>query len=112
MVVLGALPSEAIISGFHGVIDYYVHHQACIPGETIPGTPCARRWPRSPGHKRSPAVEAQWASFTEAVRLWNTLPEDIRNQYISMASGTPLSGYELFIRSYIKGLYEHEPPLP
>jgi len=94
------MPNSTVISGFRGVVDFYVY---C-------GRNCARMWPQSPGHRRSAAVMAQWSHFSDAVHLWNKLPEEVRQQYRFMASGTPLSGRDLFIRSYIKGLYRYEPP--
>jgi len=97
MAVLKVLPHQAIIDGFKGVIDFYVHR----------GTPCARRWPRSPGHERSPAVEAQWAAFIEAARLWKQTSPAVQQAYIKMASDTGLTGRDLFTRSYIKGLYPY-----
>jgi hypothetical protein len=89
------MPYQAIIDGFKGKIDFYVHD----------GVPCARKWPRSPGHDRAPAVEAQWPLFTEAVQLWPTLPADIQAAYNKMAEGTGLSGRDLFERAYISGIF-------
>jgi len=102
---LTALPSQAIVSGFRGVIDYYVHHQT-NPAETGEvGTPCARRWPRSPGHRRSQGVEAQWQAFTDATRYWKQLSPQIRDSYFRMAQASGLSGYDLHMRAYLSGLY-------
>ena len=110
MAKLARLPSEVVISGFKGVVDFYMNYQSSDPEARGEGIPCARSWPRSPGHKRSPEVEAQWDDFKEAVKLWNQLSAEIQGQYISMASGTPLSGRDLFIRGYLKGLYRYESP--
>lgn len=85
--------SEALISGFKGVVDYYYWL----------GIPVARRWPRSPGHRRSPAVEAQWLPFATAVALWNELPPELRITYTWMASGTGLSDRDMFIKCYLAG---------
>jgi len=95
------MPSQAIIDGFKGTIDYYVYM----------GQPCVRKWPRSPGHKRAPEVEAQWSNFTKATRLWSQLPPEIRESYKQLAASTTLSGYEWFLRGYISGIY-HREPLP
>ncbi|MBA7665758.1 hypothetical protein ES703_73832 [subsurface metagenome] len=108
MAKLKALPSLAIISGFKGVIDYYVNYQSCDREVAGPGIPCARRWPRSPGHKRAPAVEAQWAAFSEAARYWSQLTPEIQAPYNKMASGTGLTGRDMFTRGYISGLYRYE----
>ena len=91
MAKLTSFPAADIISGFKGVVDFYVHD----------GVPCLRRWPRSPGKKRSPAVEAQWSPFTYASRQWSYLTEDIQYAYNKMASGTGLSGRDMFIRLYL-----------
>ncbi|GAI21985.1 unnamed protein product, partial [marine sediment metagenome] len=49
MAVITKMPGMAIVNGFKGTLDFYVH---C-------GTNCVRKWPRSPGHSRAPEVEAQ-----------------------------------------------------
>ncbi|GAH27142.1 unnamed protein product [marine sediment metagenome] len=94
MAILKVLPHQAIIDGFKGKIDFYMHR----------GIACARKWPRSPGHLRAPAVMAQWPTFTEAAQGWVKLTEEERQAYRDLASGTGLSGRDLFTRSYIKGL--------
>jgi len=108
MAKLLALPSMDIISGFKGVIDFYVNYQSCDRSVAGSGIPCARRWPRSPGHKRAPAVEAQWSAFSEASQYWSQLTQDVQDAYNKMASGTGLSGRDMFMRAYIKGLYRYE----
>jgi len=107
MAKLKALPSLDIISGFRGVIDYYVYHPSC-PAETgVAGTPCARRWPRSPGKRRAPAVEAQWPVFTDAAGLWSLLSPEVQEAYNTMAEATGFSGRDLFQRSYISGIFQY-----
>jgi len=93
MAVIPAMPSEAIISGFKGTIDYYLHW----------GIACVRKWPRSPGHFRAPAVEAGWLAFTEASRLWIILSPEIQRAFEEMASGSGLSGRDMFERCYLSG---------
>ncbi|GAI00329.1 unnamed protein product [marine sediment metagenome] len=98
---LGALPALAIIDGFKGVIDYYVHHQTC-PAETGEvGTPCARSWPRSPGHKRAPTVQATWPAFTWAASNWNSLSPEVQDAYRKTAQGTNLTARDLFTKAFI-----------
>lgn len=60
-----------------------------------------RKWPRSPGHNRAPAVQAQWTPFTTAVRLWPTLSLEVKEAYNQMAVTTNLTGRDIFIKSYI-----------
>lgn len=86
--------SEARISGFRGVVDFYYYM----------GLACARRWPRSPGRRRAPQVQAGWPAFTQAVHLWDELPQHIRDPFNSMSSGTALSGRDLFMRAYMAGI--------
>lgn len=93
MAIITSMPQEAIISGFKGVLDYYYYM----------GLACVRRWPRSPGHLRTPAVMSTWSAFAEASRLWNTLSIPIRDAYETMASDTGLSGRDMFQRCYLSG---------
>ena len=97
MAKLLKLPGQAVIGGFKGVIDYYVHD----------GIACARKWPRSPGRKRAPAVEAQWPIFATAVKLWNTLSPEVRDAYNRMSTGLTMSGRDIFIKSYITAAWLH-----
>lgn len=91
MAVLTNFPSQAIIGGFKGTIDYYVH---C-------GTLCARKWPRSPGHRRALEVEAGWPAFAWAASNWNSLSPEVKDAYKTMASGTALTGRDIFTKSFI-----------
>jgi len=93
MAKLGALPSQSIIDGFKGTIDFYVHD----------GIPCARRWPRPPSGQRSPAVQAQWPIFTEATRLWNELSPEEKQAWEETASGTILTARDCFMSAYLSG---------
>lgn len=95
MAKLSVLPAQAIISGFKGKIDYY---------EWM-GIPVARKWPRSPGKKRAPAVEAQWPVFAYAARLWNLLSPEVQDAYNSMASGSSLSGRDMATKMYINATF-------
>lgn len=97
MAVITSMPNEAIISGFKGVIDFYYNM----------GLACVRRWPRSPGHRRAPAVESTWAAFADASRLWGQLSPTVQRSYEEMATGTGLTGRDMFQRSYLKGLYAY-----
>jgi len=107
MAKITAMPATAIISGFKGVLDYYVNYQACDRSVSGPGIPCVRRWPRSPGKKRSAAVEAQWPAFTIAARLWNELSPEVQAAYNSMAMHGGLNGRDLASRAYLSGLFAY-----
>lgn len=87
------LPEQSIIDGFKGTIDFYVWN----------GKNVARTWPRSPGHRRSLAVEAQWPVWTDAAKLWSQLSPEIQAAYNDMVAGTDFTGKDMFTRSYISG---------
>lgn len=101
MTKLPALPAKDIISGFRGVIDYYVHYQSCDRSSVGAGTPCARRWPRSPGQRRAPAVEAQWAPFAWAAKNWNSLDPYVQEAYRQTAQESNLTARDLFTKAFI-----------
>lgn len=102
MAKLKVLPHQDIISGFKGTIDFYVHN----------GTPCARKWPRSPGHIRTEQVMAQWVPFTYAVHEWQNINPSVRAAYEQMAHDTGLSARDWFIRSYLAGIYRYPTGIP
>jgi len=104
MAKLLGMPSQAVIDGYKGKIDFYLWHPTCDPENRGDGIPVARKWPRSPGHLRAPAVMAQWPIFTEAARGWSKLSKDEQDAYRAMAAHSGMSGRDLFTRSYIKGL--------
>lgn len=95
MAKLTALPSLAIIDGFKGTVDFYIHR----------GIPCARSWPRAPSMPRSPAVQEQWADFIIASRAWSLLDQETQDAYNAQAAGTHFSGRDLFSKSYLAGIY-------
>lgn len=90
---LTALPSQAIIDGLKGKIDFYLYM----------GIAVARKWPRSPGLRRATAVEAQWAAWSYASRIWNFMDDETRQSYITTAHGTNLSGRDLATKAYLSG---------
>ena len=93
MAKLTALPSQAIIDGLKGKLDFYYWM----------GIPVVRSWPRSPGKRRAPAVEAQWEAWTTASRIWNLLDDEIRQAYIQTSHGTNLTGRDLAMKAYLSG---------
>ena len=97
MAKLKKLPGIAVINGFKGKIDYYV----------LDGQACARLWPRSPGHDRAPAVQAQWPAFAWASKNWQTLSEEVRQAYRQMAAGTNMTGRDIFVKNYISNKLLH-----
>lgn len=93
MAKLTKLPGQAVIDGMKGKVDYYLWM----------GIPCARSWPRSPGHNRAPTVQAQWPAFTWAAKNWQNLSPAIQEAYKDLAKGTMMTGRDLFIKSFING---------
>lgn len=92
--------AEKVIDGFKGVIDFYYYM----------GIPCIRRWPKSPGKIRSPAVMKGWSAFTYAVREWKNLSPEVMRTYEILASDTGLTGRDMFMRAYMTGLFRN--PIP
>ncbi|GAG95832.1 unnamed protein product, partial [marine sediment metagenome] len=82
MAKITKLPGMAIVAGFKGTLDFYVH---C-------GVNCVRKWPRSPGHHRTPAVEAQWPAFAWAASNWRELALPVKEAYNQLAVSTNLTG--------------------
>ena len=101
MAKLKALPHLNIIDGFKGTIDFYVNYQTRDPELRGAGIPCARRWPRSPGHRRAPAVEEGWFSFTYASQSWNFLTPEIQQAYRDLSADTNMSGRDLYMKSFL-----------
>lgn len=95
MAKITKLPGAAVINGFKGVIDYYVHM----------GQNCVRSWPKSPGHDRAPAVEARWPAFSWVASNWNELSPEIRDAYNQMAQGTYMTGRDIFVKNFITAQY-------
>jgi len=91
MAKIARLPEVDIINGFKGVLDYYV----------IMGIPCVRKWPVY--QPRAPhLVEAtNQRAFADAVAEWDNITEFVRQGYITMASGSTLSGRDMFIKMYL-----------
>lgn len=91
MAKITKMPSMAIVDGFKGVIDFYVHD----------GQPCVRKWPRSSGHFRAPAVMEKWVAFAWAASNWNSLSPVIQDAYNRMSQGTYLTGRDIFTKGFI-----------
>lgn len=91
MAKIKKLPGLKVINGFKGTLDFYVH---C-------GQVCVRSWPRSPGHDRAPAVEARWPAFAWAASYWNYLDQSVRQAYIDQATGTYMTGRDIFVKNFI-----------
>lgn len=91
MAVISSLPGVDIISGFKGVLDFYV----CL------GLPCVRKWPRYKTRAPHPEEAVNQAIFSDAVAEWDNLSALVRDAYKAMASGSTLSGRDMFVKMYI-----------
>ena len=94
MAVIKTMVGERVISGFRGSLDFYYYK----------GLACVRKWPKSPGHNRAPAVQAQWQPFLEAVALAKQLSPAMVQFYKDNAASTNMTWKDLFFRSYLSGL--------
>lgn len=92
--VLTELPSQAIIDGFKGHIDFYLWK----------GIPCCRKWPVYRPRAPYPGEALNQGAFAYINRLWSQLPANIQALYRDMAVGTPLTGKDLLVMAYMKGL--------
>jgi len=97
MAKLDKMPDQHIIDGLKKSIDFY---------EWM-GIPVARKWPRSPGHLRAPAVMEQWAAWSYIAKAWDPLPQDIKDAYAAMVVGTKWTPRDLFTRGYLSGFYRY-----
>lgn len=95
MAKLTSMPELAVIDQLKGAIDFYLWL----------GIPVARRWPRSPGQRRAPSVEAQWNAFGWASSVWNSMPDIVREAYANTAIETDLTPRDLFTKSVISDYF-------
>lgn len=95
MAKITRLPSMAVIRGFKHTLDFYVWN----------GINCVRSWPRSPGHARTPPVEAGWPAFTFASQNWQNLSPPVQEAYRKMSAGLTMTGRDIFMKLYITKKY-------
>lgn len=90
MAKVGALPSQNIIKGYKGKLDYFVQH----------GQVYVRSWPRKPRQPRSAPVQAQWAAWTYASRLFHIIDGTVYPAYQAMADGSPRTARDVATSLY------------
>jgi len=95
-----AMPTLDIIDGYKGTLDFYINM----------GIPCVRSWPKSPGKLRSQAVMAQWPIFTHAAKEWKNLSPAVQQAYTKYATNSGLTGRDMLMRAYLRGLYYYPTP--
>ncbi len=57
---------------------------------------------KKPRNPRTIAQQEQRMKYKEAVGMWRVLPESEKEVYRQKAVNLPMTGYNLFIRSYLK----------
>ncbi len=95
MARLTKMPSQAIIDGFKGVIDFYLWM----------GIPVARKWPVY--KVRQPHYE-EWLNQQDFKRINQAapfLPVKIITAYEQLAQGTPFTWKDLLVRTFMRGLW-------
>lgn len=80
MARIAGVPPRGTVLGFKGILDFYAWK----------GQPCVRRWPRSPGKLRAPAVMAQWDDFKHVTQGFKTIDGTVMPALSSMVTGTQL----------------------
>lgn len=100
MVRLANLPSQGVIDGLSGVVDFYVYHPS---GEEGKGVPCARSWPRYDESVMTAASKEQRAPFAYVNQRYRDLSPTVLEAWHQMASMTGLTPRDLATRAYING---------
>lgn len=93
MAKLSAMPDQVTVDSFKGVVDFYLYK----------GQACARSWPQWKRREPWPDERSNQLIFSYAARMWRYLPQAVRDAYNQMAVSVPVTGRDIFIRSYIKG---------
>jgi hypothetical protein len=96
MAVLTKMPEMAIVDGFKGTLDFYVHK-----GQVV-----VRKWPRYQPRVPTADEKANQDLFSYAMKAWRTLPLYLQRQYRTMAVSTKFRPQDIYIRLYIQGLNE------
>ncbi|MBA7703889.1 hypothetical protein ES703_112686 [subsurface metagenome] len=94
MAKLDAMPEQAIISAYKGIIDFYEYK----------GQPCARKWPHWTEREPYPDEKANQDAFAYITKHATDMPDYVIDQYRAQAAGTPWTWRDLATRAYMKGL--------
>ena len=99
MAKLEALPSQGIIDGFRGSVDFYYYL----------GIPVARKWPRSPGKTRTPKVEATAQQFAWVQQSLKSASPAIIQSWKDMHPEAPFTWRDWATRQTLAGAsHSHE----
>ncbi len=85
----------AIINGFKGTLDFYVHK----------GQVCVRTWPRYSPRQPTTDEQANQNRFVTATRLASQVTPSVRGAYLAMAQGTRWTWKDIFIRDYMARVF-------
>lgn len=93
MAKLLKMPSQSIIDGFKGTIDFYYWK----------GIPVARKWPVWRPRTATPTEASNQRAFSYVNKAWKGLPANIKTRWNEMAGGTGLTGKDHYVRAYMRG---------
>lgn len=100
MAKLTQLPTQAVIDGLAGVLDFYVYHPVACQGE---GVPCVRKWPTYTESRMTQAAKDARIPFGYVNTTWNDLDLAVQQAWNDMAGQTALTGKDLSVRGYLNG---------
>lgn len=100
MAKLDKLPQKQIIDGYKGIIDFYLWK----------GIPIARKWPVFRPYQFSQAQLANQQAFSYINKLWSSIDLLIKTQLTYFLRNATITAKDLYVRGYMKGLFEIMPP--
>lgn len=100
MAIMERMPSQAIISAYKGVLDFYEYM----------GIPVCRKWPNFSHVKWSDAVKQSQADFGYASSMASQVSASVASAYRDMAKGSPFSWKDLLVKGYFIGIHRKMAP--
>ena len=97
MATLSQMPSQQVIDGYKGKIDFYLWL----------GLPCARKWPVYKPRTPTQAEKANQDRFAAINSAWRNIDPVSRQAFQDMATGTGLTARDMYVRTSMKGAYRH-----
>ena len=102
MAKLNAMPSQAIVDGLAGCVDFYLWR----------GIPCARKWPRCTAIPRTTGEQLAAAEFAYINKQAKNVPPNIQATYIELAAASSLTWKDWLTRLYLSGSSSLPDPRP
>lgn len=93
MALIKAMPSQAVISGLRGVLDFYEYCNLVI----------VRSWPRMRIKERAPGVVAAQSGLAYASNMYSDLPAHVVQSWEFLADQSNLTARDWLIRAYLGG---------